>query len=356
MRKTSGFIAIALFLILIFPPVNTAEAATDVSDSHPFYEEIMYLMEEGFVEGYPDGTMRPDAKVSRGEAAAMVGRVKELDSTHKTTPFSDVAAGHFASGYIAEAAEAGYIFGYADGSYRPNQPISRGDMALIIERVFELNFIYFHDIKDVPDATYYYDAICRLVAASIAVGYPDGTFRPELEVTRGQFSAFLARALEPEFKNRATIADSYQRDKTRTYTYRNDDGGVTIDRFVKVPAIEGGEDEFVWETQVGEERYPELEYETHQAFAVGYPYSEYETHLVYPVEVGKTFVGGYNPYAITYTITGVDQTVKTEYRTFTDAVEVTTHDGGKYYMVEGFAVVKWIQADGTIYTELVSVE
>ncbi|EIM06211.1 N-acetylmuramoyl-L-alanine amidase [Planococcus antarcticus DSM 14505] len=356
MKKVVNFTVIVLSLLLIFPVGNTAQAAGDLQKSHPFYEEIAYLMDKGVVTGYPDGTIRPDRVVTRAEAAVMIGRVKGFSEAQQETTFSDVPAGQYASGSIAEAARAGYIIGYKDGTYRPSQAVSRGDMALIIERVFDLNFIYFHDIKDVPDAAYYYDAITRLIAANIAIGYPDGTFQPKLEVTRGQFSAFLARALEPEFKNTAAIADSYKRDKTKTYTYLRNERGESVDRFVKVPGIDGGEDQFVWETQIGEERYPELEYETYKEFAIGYPYSDHNAHLAYPVRVGKTFVAAHNPEAVYYTITGVDQTVETEYRTFTNAVEITTNDGGKYYMVEGFAVVKWIQADGTIYSELKDVE
>ncbi len=356
MKKTTKLMMIVLSLLLIFSVVKPAQAATDLPKNHPFYEEITYLMDRGVVTGYPNGEIRPDQIVTRAEAAVMIGRVKNLDKKQKTTPFKDVPAGHFASGYIAEAAKAGYLKGYLNGTYRPEEPVSRGDMALIIERVFDLNFIYYHDIKDVPYVTYYYEAICRLIAANIAVGYPDGTFRPKLEVTRSQFSAFLARALEPEFKNKASIADSYKRDKTKTYTYLRNARGESVDRYVKVPGIDGGEDQFVWETQIGEERYPEQEYETYNEFAIGYPYSFKNTHLAYPIEVGKSFVAGYNPDPLYYTITGVDQTVETEFKTFTNAVEITTDDGGKYYMVEGYAVVKWIEADGTIYSELKNVE
>lgn len=356
MKKTIKLIAMVLALSLVLPVGNTAQAASNLQESHPFYEEITYLMDKGIVTGYPDGTIRPDRFVTRAEAAVMIGRAKGLSEAKQPTPFRDVAAGYFASGYIAEAAEAGYLRGYNDGTYRPEQPVSRGDMALIIERVFDLNFIYFHKIKDVSYLTYYYEAICRLIAANIAIGYPDGTFRPEMEVTRGQFSAFLARAMEPKFKNEAAIEHSFKRDKTKTYSYLRAERGISVDRYVKVPGTDGGEEQFVWETQIGEERYPEQEYETYNEFAIGYPYSFHNAHLAYPIEVGKRFIAGYNPDPIYYTITGVDQTVETAYKTFTNAVEITTADGGEYYMVEGHAVVKWIQADGTVYSELKSVE
>ncbi|MDN7244603.1 S-layer homology domain-containing protein [Planococcus shenhongbingii] len=353
MKKLLSPIAIVLSLLLAVP---AAGAPSDLPEQHPYYDEINYLMEKGILTGYSDGTVRPDTKVTRAEVALMIGRLKEFDGTKRTTGFRDVPAEHFASGYIVDVVKAGYISGYPDGTYRPGEPINRRETAITIDRVFDLNFIFHFEYRDVPDGVYYYDAVHRLAAASISIGYPDNTFRPELEVSRGEFSAMLARALEPKFKNDAAIEHSYQRDKTKTYTYRQEDGRIAVDRFVLVPPIDGKEDEFIWETRIGEEVYSELEYENYESFAIGYPYSEYGVQLVYPIQVGKEFVYGYALEPIIYTITGVNKTVETEYKTFTNAVEVTTHEGGKYYMVEGFAVVKWIKGDGTIYTELLDVK
>lgn len=354
MKKALIPVAIVLSLFL---PLSTANAATDLPGSHPFYEEINYLMEKGIIKSYPDGTVQPDAFVTRAEAAVMFVRLKGLDGTKKAAAFPDVPADHFASGSIAEAAKAGYILGFPDGTFRPDEPVNRGDLAIMIGRVFGLNFIFHFGYNDVADEAYYHDAVCRLAAASISYGYPDNTFRPNLQTTRGEFSAMLARALEPKFKNDVKIGRSYQRDKTKTYTYRDGEGQLAVDRFVSVPAVIGPGTEFVWETRIGEDAYPELEYENYELFANGFPYSEQSFYLAYPVQVGKKFItSDHSPVPYFYTITGVGETVETEYKTFTNAVEVTTQSGGKYYMVEGFAMVKWIEADGTVSNELIDVE
>lgn len=354
MKKALIPVAIVLSLFLSLPAAN---AATDLPESHPFYEEIDYLMEKGVIESYPDGTVQPDAFVTRAEAAVMFGRLKGLSSTKRATAFRDVPVEHFASGSIAEAAKAGYILGFPDGTFRPDEPVNRGDLAVMIERFFGLNFIFHFGYKDVAEKAYYHDAVCRLAASSISYGYSDNTFRPHLQATRGEFSALLARALEPEFKNDVKIGRSYQRDKTKIYTYRHEDGQLAVDRFVSVPAVIGPGTEFVWETRIGDAAYPELEYENDELFANGFPYSEQSFYLAYPVQVGKKFTASdHSPGPDFNTITGVGETVETEYKTFTNAVEVTTQDGGKYYMVEGFALVKWIEADGTVSNELIDVE
>lgn len=353
MKKLMGVLVVLLSLVLVLP---VAAAAPDLPEGHPFYEEITYLMELGVITGYPDGTVQPDREVTRAEAAVMIGRLKGLDGTKRATPFRDVPAGHFASGFIAEAVEAGYLRGNGDGTYRPNAPIIRGDMALIVERVFDLAFTFNVSFTDVPQNAYYNEAISKILAANITIGYPDNTFRPRQAVTRGQFSAFLARALEPEFKNDAVIARSYQKDKTQSYTYRMSDGTTAIHRFEDVPDRGGLTYGFMWTVEVEGDRYEYLELENHQFFAFGYPYSEYQVALVYPVRLGKTFNVGLGDEVITYTITGVNKTIETPYKTFTNATEVTTPDGFKYYMAEGFSTIKSINAQGVVESELIGVE
>ena len=353
MKKLMGVLVVLMSLVLVLP---VAAASPDLTENHPFYDEITYLMEKGVIEGYPDGTIRPDAEVTRAEAAVMIGRLKGLDGTKQTTPFSDVPAKYYASGYVAEAAKAGYFKGYEDGTFRPSAPIIRGDMALVVERVFGLVFTIDQSFTDVPANAYYAEAIGKILVANITNGYPDNTFRPQQEVTRGQFAAFLARALEPEFKNDAVIAGSHQKDKTKAYTYRMADGTTETHRFVNVPDRNGLIYGFMWQVEGDVNNYEYFEIENFELFAFGYPYSERDVALVYPIVVGKTFNNGLGDETITLTITGVNKTVKTPYKTFTNATEVTNEDGFKYYMVEGFATVKSITPQGVVHSELVDVE
>lgn len=350
MKKLMGLFAVLLSFVLVLP----VSAATDVPKNHGFAEEIDYLMEKEVIKGYPDGTVRPNNPVTRAQAAIMIGRLKNLDETQKATPFRDVSAAHHASGYIAEAAKAGYIKGSENGNYRPNDPVTRGEMALIVERVFDLEFNSIMSFTDVPQDAYYSLAISRILAANVTKGYPDNTFRPRKNVTRAQFAAFLSRALEPKFKNDAVIENSYQKDKTKAYTYRSADGSTSVHRFMDVPDRNDMRLGFMWTAISKGESYEYFEMENHHLFAVGYPYSEFDKFLVYPVQTGKKFETGMYP--VLHTITDVNATVKTPYRTFTNATEVTIQGGVKYYMVEGYATVKSVNAEGVVQSELISVE
>lgn len=352
MKKLLSLVIVLLSLFLALP---AAAAPPDLPKKHAFYDEMTYLMEKGVVSGYSDGTVRPDVEVTRAQAAVMIGRLKGFDGTKGPTPFKDVSSAHYASGYIAEAAEAGYLKGYGDGTFRPNAPIIRGDMALIVERVFDLSFTFNSSFKDVGPNAVYSEAISKILAANITVGYPDNTFRPRQAVTRGQFSAFLARALEPKFKNDAVIPDSYLKDKTKTYTYQMSDGTTAVHRYQNVPNRDGLVYGFMWTAQVDGDSYEYLELENYSIFAYGYPYSEYDIALAYPVRVGRTFDTGLEDEIIKNTITGVNKTVTTKYKTFTNATEVMTQSGLKYYMVEGYATVKSVNAQGRVEMELVNV-
>ena len=157
-------------------------------------------MEKRVINGYPDGTFRPAQAVTRAEAAIMLGKALNLSGSKRTTKFKDVAKDSVASGYIASATSKGIINGYNDGTFRPNDPITRGQMALLLQRAFKLtdkSEIYF---KDIPASSSEYDAINTIATAGLASGYPDGTFQPKDSVTRQDFAVFVARGLNEDFR------------------------------------------------------------------------------------------------------------------------------------------------------------
>lgn len=197
-KVTSVFLSLLLLVSLAVP---YAQAATfkDVSTSYTFYKEVNYLTGKGIIAGYPDGTFKPNESVTRAAAAIMIGRALGLDGTQRTTKFPDVGASSVASGYIQSAVEAGIISGFTDGTFRPNEPVTRGQLAIFLVRAFQLEETTDVTFKDVSSTSAAYPYIGKLLAAKITAGYPDNTYRPNVAVTRGQFSAFMARALDPSF-------------------------------------------------------------------------------------------------------------------------------------------------------------
>lgn len=353
MKKLFTPIAILLSLFLLMP---ASAAAPDLPTNHSFFKEINYMVDKGVLQGDTDGTIQPDRTVTRAEAAIMIGRLKGLNGAQQATGFSDVPKSHRASGFIAEAVKAGYLKGYPGGTYEPNAPITRGDMAIVLKRVFNLGLSFQSGFKDISPNMKAYESINHILAANITSGYPDNTYRPQENVTRGGFAAFLARGLEPKFKNDARIPNSYLKDKTKTYTYLMNGKETAVHRFVDVPDQGDLAYGFMWTVQIGGDTDVYAELENYQFFGFGWPYSEYDIALAYPVAAGKKF-DTYNGSQIqTNTITAINKTVKTRYKTFTNATEVLTPDGVRYYMVPGHATVKTVNAAGAVIFELISVK
>jgi len=194
LKKLTAFF---MSMVLIFTLVPFAQAASfkDVSTGYTFYDEIHYLVDKEIIQGYSDGTFRPNEGVTRAQAATMIGRALGLDGTKKTTQFKDVPAGMSASGYIQLAANKEIIQGYPDGTFRPNEIVTRGQLAIFLGRAFELKKTVKVTFTDVATNSTAYPYIGYLVAANITNGFNDGTFRPNATVTRGEFSALMTRTL-----------------------------------------------------------------------------------------------------------------------------------------------------------------
>lgn len=105
----------------------------DVSDDLWSVTAISYMSKLNMIKGYPDGNFRPYANITRGEFAAMATRFANLSGGNKN--FTDVSKDHWAYDVIQKAAEAGWISGYPDGSFKPDQPITRAEIVSVTNRM-----------------------------------------------------------------------------------------------------------------------------------------------------------------------------------------------------------------------------
>ena len=110
---------------------------SDVAKSHWAANYIGYMQQFGIITGYADGSFRPDASVTRAEFAAIASRFERL--TEGTKSFSDVPSSHWAAKYINFAATCGWVNGYADGTFKPNNSITRAEVAAVTCRLLERN-------------------------------------------------------------------------------------------------------------------------------------------------------------------------------------------------------------------------
>lgn len=151
-----------------------------------------------FLVGYTDGTFGSERNMTRAEVTTMFARLLteqiEADKTYSNT-FSDVPKGYWAANYIGYMQQFGIITGYSDGSFRPNAPVTRAEFAAIASRFEKLTegSKSFTDVSDTYWAARY---INFAATRGWVTGYSDGTFKPENTITRAEVAAVTCRLLE----------------------------------------------------------------------------------------------------------------------------------------------------------------
>ena len=108
---------------------------TDVADSDWFAQSVKYLSSIGIVQGYPEGDFRPDNPITRAEFASVISKYGRADSS-LADKFADIE-GHWAAAYINNVAAEGWINGYSDGSFRPDEYLTRAEIVTIINRILK---------------------------------------------------------------------------------------------------------------------------------------------------------------------------------------------------------------------------
>ncbi|MFC7062984.1 N-acetylmuramoyl-L-alanine amidase [Halobacillus seohaensis] len=202
MSKKLLSLLFALFVISFgFFDTEQHVSANSINDIPSKYEnEINYLIQKEIVEGFPDNTFKPKNDVSREEAATMIGRSLGYNDEKQDTTFSDVPSSSYASGYIASATQNNIITGYPEGVFKPKQTITRGEMAVMISKSFNLQKESDQSFSDVSKSHKYFEYIKEVASSGVAAGYPDGGFKPNKEITREEFSLFVARSLNSEYR------------------------------------------------------------------------------------------------------------------------------------------------------------
>jgi fibronectin type 3 domain-containing protein len=161
---------------------------SDVPESHWAYPYIIRLAQEGIINGYPDGTFKPEKSITRAEFAKIVLlAVGYTPTTIYKGYFPDVGYNHWAWSYIEKAKELGIIKGYPDGLFRPNEKISRAEITKMAVSAAGYSISTFgFPFPDVPWSHWAYNYVMTARNQKIISGYPDGTFRPEGAATRAE--------------------------------------------------------------------------------------------------------------------------------------------------------------------------
>lgn len=175
-------------------PVPQLPAFTDMT-GHWASDKVNDLVAKKAISGYPDGSFKPEAPITRGEFLTVLVKAQGMTGT-KELPFSDVE-GHWARDGIRIGYANGVTSGFLDGLFRPNDPITREQMAAMVNRTLryasESPQLSLKDQDDIsPWAT---DAIAKMTAFKVMGGYPDGTFRPQAFATRAEAATVILNTI-----------------------------------------------------------------------------------------------------------------------------------------------------------------
>ncbi len=206
-------VGLASLLLLLLNTNPSAAAAgqrfNDLQQAGWASDGIYYLADRGTVAGYGGGKFKPLNSITRAQAVTYL--VRELypeASPALQTGYADVPKSHMFHREIMIAADKGLAGGFPDGSFRPDEPVSRAETAAMLTRAYELvkgdRELSFRDIQEHWAAS----SIQVLTSNGLAGGYPNGTFMPNRSVNRAEYAVFLSRVIQ--FKRAQAIeADNW---------------------------------------------------------------------------------------------------------------------------------------------------
>ena len=218
----------------------------DVKTDYWFYKEVETLYNIGIVDGTEENKFAPDAPVTRAEFAVIAARFAGLDYQGGNV-FDDVPAGHWAYSYINAAANAGWVEGYPDGSFRPDEPISRAEVVRLVNGMINRSMTL-DKLKELGVKCPYNDLVenhwgyCDLMEATIphsaeewhGLSYNDGVYNVIVERFVDQNGKELAGTVTVPGKEESSPKDipAYEyRGYIRTVVYQYTNGDA-------IPAIE----------------------------------------------------------------------------------------------------------------------
>lgn len=205
--KMIGIFGAVLGSMLIWAGNAAAEERfNDLQYSKWAEDGIEYMAKRGTVAGYGDGKFKPAGLVTRAQAVTFLVRElypEQLEKPAEGTTYSDVPKTHAFTKEIVIASKNGLASGFPDGSFRPDTPLSRAETAAFLTRAYSLS--EGKQTTNWSDTENHWAAAPILVMSSngLVGGYSDGTYRPNQTVTRAEYAVFMSRLIQ--FERQAAI-------------------------------------------------------------------------------------------------------------------------------------------------------
>ena len=180
----------------VVTPPSSEIKFTDINSSHWAYVSVSYLASNFILNGYLDGSFKPENNITRAEFAKIIVSATDSLDPNAASSFKDVSSDAWYYAYVSTAYAKGYITGYPDGSFKPNDNITRADICTIVNRVLKAKpsgiTEKFKDDSDIP--SYAKDSVYALNEKGVINGFSNGTFAPKTYATRAQTAKIIYAA------------------------------------------------------------------------------------------------------------------------------------------------------------------
>ena len=183
------------------PNVPDPDDEEEVDEPDRDYEPKWLNTEDHFayIVGYEDGEVKPNNNITRAEVATIFFRLltdeARADFWSQENDYSDVSATDWFNNAVSTLSNAGIIDGYEDGTFRPNAPITRAEFTAIATRFFDYTAEYEGAFNDVSYSSWYADYVQAAVDMGLVDGYEDGGFHPDSYITRAEAVTIVNRVL-----------------------------------------------------------------------------------------------------------------------------------------------------------------
>lgn len=177
-----------------------------------------------YIRGYEDGTVRPDGTITREELATIFYRIDTNSQGGKykvKKSYSDVAKDRWSYDAIMYLSDKGIINGYADGTFRPQNPVNRAELAAVIARYAQLKSKTSMLYNDIDSDFWANDVISKVTERGLMNGYGDGSFMPEKALTRAEVATVINRLLERNIEDASVNDNPFSDLSTGHWAYKN---------------------------------------------------------------------------------------------------------------------------------------
>ncbi len=180
---------VCVLVVLTILSTSTVHAAkfSDLNGVSWAQDAINFMADNEYIGGYPDGTFKPQQVITRAELVTIINKMNRFDKFSEIA-FKDVEKHNWYYNEIRKSVFSGAITGFPDGTFKPNAPVTREQIAVIIDNLYKFEYKTDRfDIEDITDiSNWAKESVEKVVSNGIMTGYEDKTFRGKQNITRAE--------------------------------------------------------------------------------------------------------------------------------------------------------------------------